>query len=363
VAGGVEIERTDTTTTETFTELFPKATGGASSISLYSTTAANYANYQGFGLYMDPNGANISTFAQGTGVVLPMVFGASRFIFNSSIAVAPATGGSTILLDKPASGQEAAIYGRVGAGITRWGMSLGNTAAESAPANGSDFMLSRFDNTGAFLANPVHVNRATGAATLTCTSTGTAASDRNLSLNQASSGWAQLAFTAASAVKTLRMGSAGNLEIVNTANSLVLLDLKDSGAFVLPANPAFIASGASTAVGDLTWVTANVNIGGNFNPGNGRFTAPVTGTYLFSYHQLMPNAPAGEFRIGLYLNGFGYYGSRVIFNKAAGQWQSIQITAHVRMSANDYLVVRYESGPADLYTDGAYIQFDGNLVG
>jgi hypothetical protein len=110
-------------------------------------------------------------------------------------------------------------------------------------------------------------------------------------------------------------------------------------------------------------VTANVNIGGNFNPGNGRFTAPVTGTYLFSYHQLMPNAPAGEFRIGLYLNGFGYYGSRVIFNKAAGQWQSIQITAHVRMSANDYLVVRYESGPADLYTDGAYIQFDGNLVG
>jgi hypothetical protein len=50
-------------------------------------------------------------------------------------------------------------------GSPRWELDLGNTTAESGTATGSDFTLTRYDNTGTYIDSPLGIARATGVAT------------------------------------------------------------------------------------------------------------------------------------------------------------------------------------------------------
>jgi hypothetical protein len=81
-----------------------------------------------------------------------------------------------------------------------------------------------------------------------------------------------------------------------------------SGRVTMSAQPAFYAmkdngdmSGTSYAV----FNSVQVNIGGHYNSTNGRFTAPVAGTYMFSFNALKRN---GAGRLALHKNG-SYYGT------------------------------------------------------
>jgi hypothetical protein len=72
----------------------------------------------------------------------------------------------SLLLIKPASGTSAQINSYTGTtSAPRWSMAIGDNTAESGSNAGSDFSLSRFDDTGTFLGSPFSIIRATGNAT------------------------------------------------------------------------------------------------------------------------------------------------------------------------------------------------------
>ena len=52
-------------------------------------------------------------------------------------------------------------------GSPRWELVLGNTSAESAPANGSDFTLNRYNNTGTYIDSPMAISRSSGVVSYT----------------------------------------------------------------------------------------------------------------------------------------------------------------------------------------------------
>ena len=66
-------------------------------------------------------------------------------------------------LSKGASGGINAINGKT-AGSLRWQMQLGNGVAEGSGNVGSNFAISRYDNSGNFLDQPLIINRSTGMA-------------------------------------------------------------------------------------------------------------------------------------------------------------------------------------------------------
>ena len=69
-----------------------------------------------------------------------------------------------IVLAKTASAQTNSIYGQTGGSI-RWGLQLGDAAAESGGNVGSDFAIHRYSDAAGYLGTPFTMSRATGAAT------------------------------------------------------------------------------------------------------------------------------------------------------------------------------------------------------
>jgi hypothetical protein len=84
--------------------------------------------------------------------------------FNADLTIVKTN--PTFNLDKNASGQAAQIFGRTN-GSRRWLISLGNTVAESGGNTGSNFVIRRYDDSGALLGDPITIDRASGAVTLT----------------------------------------------------------------------------------------------------------------------------------------------------------------------------------------------------
>jgi hypothetical protein len=155
-------------------------------------------------------------------------------------------------------------------------------------------------------------------------------------------------------------GSIG-LSTSNT-NRLVI---DSSGRVTKPAQPFFhVRSTQATTLGnDIFWTTIDNNVGSYYTSGNGRFTAPVAGSYYFSAHGLWANGDAGDFRVGLYKNGATVQGSNFISDKYAGRWLTFHINDIIYLAANDYVTVRYFQGGSALHTDSNYNGFTGWLLG
>jgi hypothetical protein len=66
----------------------------------------------------------------------------------------------SLSLNKSASGQQAVIYGQT-AGVPRWAIGLGDTAAETGSNAGSNFAIFVWDDAGTYLGAPFTINRAT----------------------------------------------------------------------------------------------------------------------------------------------------------------------------------------------------------
>jgi len=144
-----------------------------------------------------------------------------------------------------------------------------------------------------------------------------------------------------------------------------LLKIRSNGFITAPLMPAFhVKSGQATVAGsDVGGYVEVFNRGGHLNLTNGRFTAPATGTYYFRWNQLAQSASIGEYRTALYVNNTEYGGLRFITNKTAAGWLSLIAEGHIYLTKDDYVTVRYESGPAALYTDDRYGSFSGHFIG
>ena len=183
-------------------------------------------------------------------------------------------------------------------------------------------------------------------------------------------------------ISTLAAANAGNGNLVfstrPTSGSLTERMRIDSvGRVTMPYQPAFRV-GASSAISYTTGVTLifqseAVNIGGSYNASTGRFTAPVSGTYLFSVKLLWEGVSSG-FTYDSYITKNGGSGGGESLNLQRQAYQagytgtagyiSEQGTGLIGMNANDYVYVRPSvSTSAILHANPNWSYFCGYLIG
>jgi hypothetical protein len=153
-----------------------------------------------------------------------------------------------------------------------------------------------------------------------------------------------------------------------------------TGAVRKPKNPVFMAYRTSyynttTSATVLVFDNEKIDVGGNYNVSNGRFTAPVTGLYEFGYASIASNA-ATTYRYDIRINGsipYGglrqelridqsnnsaQYGTNGEFccylNMTAGQYAEIYVSSDTNVTAN---------GGAYGDTSYGYTYFRGRLIG
>ena len=200
------------------------ASGGSANITISDTAPANptvgnmwfdSAGLQTYLWYADPTSSQWTPLTNQGGVMEAPTDGQTYGRYNASWnAVLPLTGGSLtgaltiappagvdalniapvaannakINLNKSSAAYNAQIVSQLN-GLNRWNLILGNSAAESGTSTGSDFALSRFNNTGAFIDQPFSINRSSGAAYFS----GGLNTSLNLSIqNSQSGGWPTL---------------------------------------------------------------------------------------------------------------------------------------------------------------------------
>lgn len=121
-----------------------------------------------------------------------------------------------------------------------------------------------------------------------------------------------------------------------------------SGNIQVPGQPSFRAylhQLGSNPTGSLTFNTVEHNIGGHFNSSNGRFTAPITGRYLMSFHGFRQDGQSGNWVVEYFINGSvrqsrSYDDS----DSSTGYGPNTSIVDVFSLSAGDYVTVNVTSG-------------------
>jgi hypothetical protein len=195
---------------------------------------------------------------------------------TGAITVQPASGSSSLTLNKPASGVGSNVLGQTG-GLNRWLLQLGNGVAEPGSGNvGSDFGLSRYNDAGGVIDAPLTISRASGAVTIRGTQTNDSTGVGNVGEFVQANGISSALTTATpltinAAAFTLTAGdwdvwgtanftpsaqqmSAANIGISTTINvlpanlGLTALNIASMGALVLTTPTTRLSVAASTNV-------------------------------------------------------------------------------------------------------------------
>lgn len=169
------------------------------------------------------------------------------------------------------------------------------------------------------------------------------------------------ATTAGSSVIIFRLKDSGG-----TFNTRATLN--NSGAFVLSAQPAFLArmngGGGTLLTGNIVYPTVTYNIGNNYNASTGAFTAPVSGRYLFYVHCLPAtgSSSGSPARITITRNGSAYPAAspatQIRGNDPDMTYDMVMV---IECATNDVVRVNVVSG--NINDDIPYQHFGGYLLG
>ena len=135
--------------------------------------------------------------------------------------------------------------------------------------------------------------------------------------------------------------------------------------------PSFCVNGdASTTVGSnynpLVYTVVRHNNGGHYNATNGRFTAPVSGYYLFTGH-ICPTGNAVNSTSELFLMLNGSTGNRWFLDRrkkleaTSENSYSMSGSAVIYLAANDYIVLSHHSITSTATIEGSSV-FSGELL-
>ena len=149
-----------------------------------------------------------------------------------------------------------------------------------------------------------------------------------------------------------------------------------TGAVRKPKNPVFIAYrvnqyNSTTSATPLVYDSEQLDIGGNYDPSNGRFTAPVTGLYEFAYAAIAANTQT-VYRYDLRVNGALPYNPlilelRIDQNNHSAYGTNGEYVCYVQMTAGQYaqVYVHSDNSVNNIYgsTSYGYTYFRGRLIG
>lgn len=162
-------------------------------------------------------------------------------------------------------------------------------------------------------------------------------------------------------------GSTSTPSLRFIAGSQTNLQLDGGGRVTMPFQPRFQAYGASGSSGtssqDWIFPSTYVNAGSHYNTSNGRFTAPISGTYIFFWSNI-GNTPNTVYRYLLIKNGTGIDDLHLRLGEGiTGYRDSGDKKAMINLAAGDYVNIKFisDNGTAS-YTSGQYPWFGGYLL-
>jgi hypothetical protein len=147
----------------------------------------------------------------------------------------------------------------------------------------------------------------------------------------------------------------------------VRMRVSSSGYVTTPQNPKFWYSSLSNASSSsatnnteiLKFATERHNQGSNYNTSNGRFTAPVSGTYHFTFNGLVDNSGSNShFWAQLWRNGSNITNVGYTFSNN-GEYTGFGGSACIYLAKDDYAQI-YAS--ANIHV-GNETSFSGHLIG
>jgi hypothetical protein len=144
------------------------------------------------------------------------------------------------------------------------------------------------------------------------------------------------------------------------ADAKFLTQVNAASTYAIKNAPAFFVSnenGSTISSGNkMTFNTVVTNVNSCWSSANNRFTAPVTGKYLFSYSIL--NANAAAFYVQFRKNGTAMAVGQYPRSYTSLQYSANTASGILDLNANDYIEIWIESGAAHNY----HCFFSGNLV-
>ena len=157
----------------------------------------------------------------------------------------------------------------------------------------------------------------------------------------------------------------GNVRIFTGSTSSPNMNFRVTtlGTVHQPNQPAFLVRDSvnTSAFGSNSYAdfdTVILNRGNHYNTSNGRFTAPIAGTYLFL--SLMLSNGSSRLFHEIRKNGSRIEGTRTESGTGAGQYQSNTTQAIVELAKGDWVAIHVGSGGA---YGGSYSNFSGYLLG
>ena len=160
------------------------------------------------------------------------------------------------------------------------------------------------------------------------------------------------------------MTSILKVDSIQNAAGTAAMTIDSSGRILQPAKPAFnvFYSGGSFEMAANTIFplnTARVNVGSYFNLSTYKFTAPVAGTYFFSFRSMTNEQNT---RILLYINDSN--AENLVYEDGGGtDWHPTHGDTIRTLSANDTVNIFNATSYTATMHGNEYNAFCGHLVG